>query len=201
MQIADFNPDDFQSEAQSKMDEGLLVKFYIKPIQNSAATAEQGKPVFKDAEYIEIRTPGQKNYVARPVKPADLTRFPRHYKAYKDRTSDNELIEGTLLREWPMITRSQVEELSFANVKTVEQLIAMPDSNASQFMGMNMLKAKAKTWLKRATEDKAKSDLEEALAKRDGEIEELKAAVAALQAKPKVTRKKRARKKATAKKE
>ena len=133
MQIADFNPDDFRTDQQSKMDEGLLVKFYIKPVQNQAETASQGKPVFKDAEYIEIRTPGQKSFIARKVRPGDLERFPRHYKAYKDRTSDVEVVEGTLLKEWPLITRSQVEELAFANVKTVEQLVAMPDSNASQF--------------------------------------------------------------------
>jgi hypothetical protein len=195
--IADYNPDDFNASNQSKVDEGLLVRFYIKARQDQRETQKQGKPVFKDVDYIEIRVPGQRNWVARPVTQADMARFPRHWEAYKNRTGNEEYLEGTLLAEWPLITRSQVEELSFANVKTVEQLVAMPDVNASQFMGINTLREKAKEWLARAKEGKAAAELEEKLAKRDDEIKELKEQVMALM-KPKTKpRKKRVSKKKT----
>ena len=195
MQTADYNPDDFLVNQQSKMDEGLLVKFLFKTKQDLVASNDQGKPIFKEIEYVDIRVPGQKNFICRPAKPDDIARFPKHYDAFKSRTSDDELLEGTPLSEWPLITRSQVEELTFANVKTVEQLVSMPDSNASQFMGINLMKEKAKQWLELASEGKAKSDLADELKKRDDEIEELKAAVKALQvkAKPHVTKKKRGR--------
>ena len=78
-------------------------------------------------------------------------------------------VEGTPLAEWPIMSRSQVEELSFHNVKTVEQLVAMSDSLASQFMGMNGLKAKAKMWLE---------DSEETA--RINKIQSLEAAIAIL---------------------
>ena len=202
MQTAEFNPDDFRSSAQSKMDEGLLVKFFIKARPDQAATVKEGRPMFRDVEYVDIKVPGDRNSgVCRPARQGDLERFPRHYAAFKNRVSDD-LIEGTPLAQWPLISRSQVEELSFANVKTVEQLVAMSDVNASQFMGMNVLKAKAKEWLKLAKENKSKADLAAQLKKRDDEIDELKAAVKALQAKPHVTKKKRGRpRKVTAKKE
>ena len=204
MHIAEFNTDDFQSSHQSKMDEGLLVKFFIKARPDQGATAREGRPMFKDVEYIDIRVPGDRGGgVCRPARGRDVDRFPRHYEAFKSRVSNEDLVEGTLLSEWPLIGRSQVEELSFAHVKTVEQLIAMPDSNAQQFMGMNVLRAKAKEWLELASEAAAKSELKAELSKRDDDIAELKAQVKALQAtpKPRATRKKRAKKKATAKKE
>lgn len=202
MQTAEYNYEDFESQQQRKMDEGLLVRFYVKPVQDQRASNEQGKPVFKDVEIIEIRVPGQKSFVAHPVNTNDIKRFPRHWEAYKSRTGDTEYLEGTPLKEWPLVTRSQAEELSFANVKTVEQLAAMPDSNASSFMGMNMLRAKAKEWLENAAEFKKAAELKAQLSKRDEEIETLKAQMADLmKAKKPATRKKRAKKKTAAKKE
>jgi hypothetical protein len=201
--IADYNPDDFSANNQSRVDEGLLVRFYVKPIQKGT-NPKTGAPMFKDVDLIEIRVPGQKNFVVHPVTQADVNRFPRHWKAYQDRIGDEDYIEGTLLAEWPLITRSLVEELSFANVKTVEQLVAMPDANKGQFMGIHTLVEKAKEWLARAAEGQAASDLEEKLALRDAEIDELKAQMAELlkpkaQAKPR--KKKVAKKKAAKKKE
>lgn len=192
------NPHDFESTQQSKMDEGLLVKFEIRPRQ--VGTNAAGIPEFRDVEYVNIRVPGAKDFICRPAQPKDIARFPMHYKAFQDRISQDDLIEGTLLDEWPLITRSQCEQLKFANVKTVEQLVSMPDSNADQFMGIRTLQAKAKQWLEQAADMKAKAELQGELAKRDEEIETLKAQMAELMKKPKV-RKKRTSKKKTVKKE
>ena len=202
MLTADLNPDDFKARNQSKLDEGLLVKFFIKPLQDDEETKKQGRPIFKDVEYVDIKIPGDRlGGIARPARQADIERFPRHYEAFKSRTK-NEYIEGTLLAEWPLMSRSMVEQLAFFNVRTVEQLVAMSDGNAQQFMGINKMKAKAKEWLKIAKEGKAAADMAAELDKRDDEINQLKAQMAELMAKPKpAVRKKRASKKATAKKE
>jgi hypothetical protein len=196
------NAADFESKNQNSMDDTLLVKFFLKAREDREETKAEGRPIFKDVEYVEIRIPGSRDAVARPAGRGDIARFPKHYEAFKNRTEMPE--SGTPLIEWPLMTRSHAEELSFFNVKTVEQLVAMSDQNASQFMGINKLKAKAKEWLEMAKEQQSSNELASELAKRDDEIEELKAAVRALQAAPtkkKATRKKRASKKATAKKE
>ena len=208
MQIV--NAQDFEQSQQSQLDATLLVRFFIKPRPDARATKKEGRPIFKDVEFIEIRTPGNRDAICRPARNTDINRFPKHYQAYKDRVGTDHL-EGTPLGEWPLMARSQVEELAFHNIKTVEQLAGMPDSNVSQFMGMNMIKQKAQQWLKQAEEGKASAELHEELEKRDSEIAELKAAVAALTeaqtaapkpaARKKATRKKAARKKVTAKKE
>ena len=194
---ANLNPDDFLARSQSRMDEGLLVKFYIKAKEDKVESKKQGRPIFKDVEYIDIKIPGNRLAgVARPATMNDVERFPRHYAAFKNRVSED-YVEGTLLAEWPVMSRSMVEQLTFFNVKTVEQLVAMSDNDAQKFMGLNAMKAKAKEWLVVAKEGKAASDLAAQLEKRDQEIEELKAQMAELmaQAKPAV-RKKRGRKKA-----
>lgn len=197
------NPQDFDQHNQASMDAQLLVRFLIKPRQDQAASREAGRPIFRDTEYVEIRTPGKRDPVCRPASAADKARFPKHYQMFKERT-DGLVSEGTPLSEWPHISRSMVEELAFFNVKTVEHLLAMSDQHASRFMGINALKAKAKHWLEQANEDAKAAALEAELKKRDDEIAELRAAVDELKAtklKPSGTKKKTARKKATAKKE
>lgn len=167
MQTADFNHQDFEPNAQSKLDEQLLVKFFIKQKQDKAASLEEGRPIFKDVEYIDIKVPGNRSGGAcRPANFQDKQRFPRHYAAFQQRKEMP--LEGTPLGEWPLMSRSQVEELSFHNVKTVEQLIQMSDGLASQFMGMNGLKQKAKMWLEQS-EDTARINEIESLKEDNAE--------------------------------
>lgn len=151
MQTAEYNHKDFESSAQSEVDKTLFVKFFTKQRKNETESLKEGRPIYKDVEYVDIKVPGNRTGGAsRPATFKDKQRFPRHYAAYKQR--EEMPVEGTPLAEWPIMSRSQVEELSFHNVKTVEQLVAMSDSLASQFMGMNGLKAKAKMWLEDSEE-------------------------------------------------
>jgi hypothetical protein len=176
--IADVNHEDFMSSNQSRMDEGLLVKFFLKPKQDKAASAEAGRPIFKEVEYIDIKIPGSREGVCRPARQRDIQRFPRHYQAFKTRVEGEEdVIEGTLLAEWPLATRAMVEELAFFNVRTVEQLVSMSDAKAGQFMGMNGLKAKAQQWLAAAKEQKAATDLKAELERRDEQIAAMQAQI------------------------
>ena len=205
MQTAEYDVNDFTPQGQQAGDEKLLVKFFVKPREDKAATLKAGRPMFSDVEYIDIRIPGNRTGGAcRPASHADKQRFPRHYAAFKQRIEAP--LEGTPLAEWPMVTRSQVEEFSFHNIKTVEHLAELSDTHASNFMGINALKKKAKTWLESAgkTADAA------AIAERDEKIATLEAKIDMLMAKmdgddepapeePKPTpkRKRRARKKVT----
>lgn len=149
MQTADFNPDDFTQQGTAEADKGLLVRFFYNTVPDKQATEKEGRPVFKEVEYIEIRIPGKRDAQAcRPATFADKKRFPEHYKAFKDRVDMPEM--GWPLSEWPQITRSQAEELSFQNIKTVEQLAACPDSSIGNIMGGYGLKEKAQKALEEA---------------------------------------------------
>lgn len=173
MQTAEFNHNDFSDTAEA--DKALMVRFFYKNVQNKLESEAQGRPVFKEKTYIEIRIAGQRDIQAcRPITHQDKVRFPRHFEAFEKRMEPP--TEGMPLAEWPKITRTQAEELSFMNVKTVEQLAGMKDSNISNFMGGHKLREDAKKWLEHTetlAEDTEKEEMRQTIA-------ELKAAVAAL---------------------
>lgn len=150
--LSSVNPDDFSVGRESEMDAQLLVRFFMKPKQDKKATEEAGRPIYKDVEHCEIRVRGNRDPQAcRPATLRDKERFPRHYEAFKKRVELPE--EGTPLAEWPQISRSQVEELSFVNVKTVEQLVDVADTHISKIHGGYSLKQKAATWLESANDN------------------------------------------------
>ncbi len=161
-------------------DQHLLVKFELKPKQDMAKSAEEGRPIFEEVEYVHIMVPGQKdNVYFQPATDYDRQRFPEHYAAFKNRVegNDGELLNGTPLASWPAVSRAQVEELKYFNVRTVEQLAHMPDSNAQNFMGVQALRAKAKLFLEAAESNAATEKLQSELEKRDNEIAALQKAV------------------------
>lgn len=171
MQTAEFDVNSFEHSAQSEEDKKLLVKFYVKPVQDRQESIKEGRPIFKDVEYIDIKIPGDRTGgVARPASYQDKQRFAAHYDAFKKRIEMP--IEGTPLAEWPLITRSLAEELAFYNVKTVEHLASMSDAHSGKFMGLNSLKAKAKIWLEQAGEEAKAHELQEQLLERDERIAE-----------------------------
>ena len=173
MQIAEFNHEDFGT--QSKADEGLLVRFFYKNVENKMESHAQGRAIFKEKTYIEIRVPGQRDVQAcRPVTYADKQRFPRHYEAFEKRVEPP--TEGMPLSEWPAITRSQVEEMSFMNIKTVEQLAIVKDANLSKFMNGHTLRDKAVKWLEfseNAADDAEKAELKEQVATLSAQVADL----------------------------
>jgi len=164
MQTAEFDHNDFNTGQQSKADESLLVKFYIKSVKDNDASSQEGRPIFKEREYIEITIPGSRDLVTRPARVEDKERFPRHYEAFQQRIEMP--VEGTPLVEWPAINRSFADELAFLNIKTVEQLADLND-NSMNFMGAQNWKAKAKDWLEATKDDGVLSQLRDELELRD----------------------------------
>lgn len=139
----------FESGAQAELDKSLLVKFEYRQRPDDAESLKQGRPMFKDVLYIDIKVAGSRTGGAcRPARANDLKRFPAHYEAFLKRTEAP--TSGTPLAEWALMSRSLVEELAYHNVKTVEQLVEMADVHVSKFQGLNGLKNKAKEWLKQA---------------------------------------------------
>lgn len=180
MQVAEFNHEDFQSNNQAEQDKTLLVKFYVKSRQDKARTVAEGRPIFKDVEYIHIMIPGSRDGAARPATHRDRQRFPKHYQAFKERIELPE--EGTPLAEWGTLTRSTVEELAFFNIKTVEQLANVNDNVASQFMGCQGFKSKAKAYLEVSKRDVSLNEMQLELTKRDDQIKDLRNALDELKA-------------------
>ena len=171
------NPDDFKGSNANRMDESLLVKFFYKDREDKAATLQEGRPCFKEVTYIEIRVAGSRDAQAcRPASLRDKERFPRHYEAFMKRVELPE--EGVLLKQWPQVSRSQVEELAYFNIKTVEQLAAASDTNLTKFHGGVALKHRAAEWLKNSDASKLiaeKEDLQQRLLDMEAKMNEMQA--------------------------
>ena len=163
-----------------KGDENLYVKFFVHPLQNKEKTLEEGRPIFEDREFVSIMVPGDKhNIVTREARKADFQRFPKQYQAFK--TDNDELLDGTPLDKWPLITPAQTLEMKYFNIRTVEQLAGLNDSTAQQFMGINLLRDRAKEYLVAAKDAAPVTQLQGELAKRDETISSLEAAMDAMQ--------------------
>jgi len=171
MQTADFNHNDFSNSSEA--DKNLMVKMFTKEVQNKLESETQGRAIFKEKVYIEIRIAGQRDAQAcRPITHADKQRFPAHWDAYQKRVEPP--TEGTPLSQWAVISRVQAEELAFISIKTVEQLSTVIDSNIQNFRGGYGLREKALKWLETSAIEADKRDKSEM---RD-EIDELKAQIA-----------------------
>ena len=173
MQTADFNHNDFSNTAEA--DKALMVKFFYKNVQNKMETQKQGRPVFREKTYIEIRIAGQRDAQAcRPATHQDKQRFAAHFDAFEKRMEPP--TEGMPLKDWALISRTQAEELSFLHIKTVEQLATVKDSNMQNFMGGYGLREKAVKWLETSsaeTVDREKEEMREELATLKAQVAEL----------------------------
>lgn len=161
--------EDFKSGNEQKMDEQLMVRFLHKEREDKTATLKEGRPIFKEVEYVEIRVRGARDPQAcRPATYADKQRFPRHYEAFQKRIELPE--SGTPLAQWPQINRSQVEEMAFLGVKTVEQLVELSDGHAAKFRNGYSLKRLAKEFMAFSGETKMIAE-NDALKQRISDLE------------------------------
>lgn len=190
-EIRDVDHTLFNEGSQNEADKVLLVKFFFKPMLDKEKSAQEQRAVYKDRLYISITIPGSREATVRVAHAGDLERFPEHYARFKNRVEEPQ--EGTPLKEWPMITRSMAEELSFLNVKTVEQLAGMTDTHAGKLMSGYQLKQDAKDWLERTKKDVSESKLQKELSERDETIAKMQAQIEELM-KPKTKAKAKAKK-------
>lgn len=168
---ADYGLTSMAFGTQDPNDAKLLVKFHLEPHQDQEESEKQGRPIFKNREYITIIVPGDKDsIVTRPVWDQDLQRFAQQYARFKQGLNQ-EIGSGTPLSQWPPVTKSQVLELNFFNVHTVEQLADLADNHAQKFAGINQLRSLARAWIAKAKDSSQLTAMQAELEKRDNKIE------------------------------
>lgn len=132
-------------------DKGVHARFYNMPVKDEAASAEAGRPIFQDKEFIEIVAAGNaNNIIKRKATAEDKQRFREQYGRFKDGDADQ--IVGTPLSEVAWLTRSQVEELSYMRIRSLEALANLDDSACAKVAGLYDLKKRAKAHVDRAAE-------------------------------------------------
>ena len=169
-----------EDQPRFALDKKLYVHFYLRAVLNNFKSAQKGRPIFDEQDYIRIIVPGDKNTVIdTKVTPEYQMRFAAQFEKYKKNQS--QAVSGTPLEVWPQMTVGQVAELKAMNVHTVEQLAELPDNLAQRIMGSHDLRRRAQAFLDAAAGDAANSKMAAELAQRDNEIELLKAQMLQMQ--------------------
>jgi hypothetical protein len=172
LQTFDSDISHFDPRNPYKGDEKLPVQFYIGAVPDDAATAREGRPIYRDVECIKIFN-SKYNIIDRPVRDTDKQRWPGAYAAWKQTGASEPGATGTRLEHWPLMTRSQVEEYKFFKVYTVEQLAELPDSTVQKIHGAVKLKQLAALAVEAAKGEAPFARLQAEIEKRDLKIEQL----------------------------
>jgi hypothetical protein len=162
-------------------DDKLQVTFSTEATFSKLKTWEAGGvPKYVDMDFISIYAPGMNKYftIHRPVTDHDIFRFGKEYAQFK--TGQGEMITGTPLALWPVMTPSQIKELEYRGIRTVEQMAGLSDSITS-IAGLQQLKIQAKEFLELAKElanqGAMQAKINELSKERDAEVAALKAQV------------------------
>lgn len=158
---------------------GLFVRFSKVPKEDKEESAQAGRPIFKEVDYITIMVPGDKtSEVVRPVRPTDKERFRGAWERYN--AGHAQVVDGTPLKDWPGVTRDKVEELAYFRVYTVEQLADVSDTNLRNMGPFLALRQRARDFLERAKGAAPLEKMRQELEARDEQLARLQEQVAAL---------------------
>jgi len=168
METLDYDYQVFDSNSQ-QADKNLSVKFFSMPVKDEQASAEQGRPIYKDVTHAELRIRGDRNNIIhKPVDLAIQRRFPDQWRAYEQ---GQELTgDGTPLAEWPSMSKSMVEEMRYFGFHTVEHLADARDDVVSKFPGLRSLQQKAKAFMELAKGNAPLEKMQVELETRDSTI-------------------------------
>ena len=154
-------------------DSRLAVQFYKKSMKQEDASAEAGRPIFKEFDFVRIMIPGDNlTEIDTYAQESHKQRFPRQWAHYLNQTAGHQDIVGTPLDQWPQVTRSQAEELRGLKFYTVEAIADCSDQQLQRIgmvagMSPHNFRLKAKAFLNLAN-DSAE------VAQRESELQALK---------------------------
>ena len=133
----------------------LAVRFYQKAITHEFRSMQEGRPVSEMRDFVRIEIPGNQLSVIDTFANDDhKQRFPIQWARYQNEKTDGD-IQGTLLRDWPLLTAAQAIELKHYKYYTVEQVAESSDQQINaigMMLGMSphSFRDKAKAFLANA---------------------------------------------------
>jgi hypothetical protein len=173
---------------EQNADSRLQVRFYKRAIKQEQESMDAGRPIYKEFDFVHICVAGDSLTEIDTYALANhKVRFPIQWAHYQNRVgADDQEVVGTPVSEWPIVSKSQAEELRALKFHTVESIAGASDAHL-QRMGMAAgmspyaFRDKAKAFLNLATNaaetDKRETEinaLKEELAKKDQETAKMK---------------------------
>ena len=154
-------------------DARLAVTFYKRSVKQEDESLAAGRPIFKEFDFVRICVPGDNlTEIDTYAQESHKNRFPRQWAHYQNQTAGQEQIIGTPIEQWPLITRSQADELKGIKFYTVEAVANCSDQQLQRIgmiagMSPHNFREKAKAFLNLATESAEVSQ-------REAELQALK---------------------------
>lgn len=137
------------------MNKGVTPIFFVEPIPDDKATEESGAVRMREQEMVRIVVAGDMlNVATSPVTEELKARFATQYEAWKQKRVELH-IEGTPLKNWPMIPAIRIAEFNAAGVFSVENLSDVADTNLGRLVDGRVWREKAKAWLASAKDNGA----------------------------------------------
>ena len=166
----------------------MQISFFSKPVEDKAASAEAGRPIFKEVEmckvwldrFTESHYPAHEptvTYVAEESRDDTRTwaqRYPNEYRAFKEQLLPSEI--GTPVEQWPLLGQAKVSELKALGIDTVEQIANMGHRNREILgPGAAQLMEQAKAYIDAALEAAPANKAAAEIADLKRELEALRA--------------------------
>lgn len=169
------------SEESAREDAALHVRFEWLDVPDAEATKANGYPCFKQKEYVRIRIPGSQEERLRKVTDNERRRFPRAYAAFK--AGNAEAVNGTALKECPVLNATEVSMFNHHGVFSVEQVAALSDENISGMgHGIRPVKDRVKAWYEARKSQAPVAALQAQLREKDEQMAGLLERLSALEA-------------------
>jgi hypothetical protein len=150
-------------------DSKLAVTFYKRSMEQKDESIAAGRPIFKEFDFVRICVPGDNlTEIDTYANDSHKARFPRQWAHYQNQVGSQEQIIGTPIEQWPLVTRSQADELKGIKFRTVEDVANCSDQQLQRIgmiagMSPHSFREKAKAFLNLASDSAEVAQREEEL--------------------------------------
>ncbi|MFA4974369.1 MAG: hypothetical protein WC683_17320 [bacterium] len=173
-EVQPFASVDEKGTTYAGMNDGITPEFIVEPVKDEAETEKAGITIYKNVEVVRIRIAGDPYSVASTIVDDNIKRrFAAEYARWKQ-GQETRAINGTPLREWGPLAKSQALTFEASNVFSVEDLAHVSDAHIDRFPDGRTWRSRAAAWLASASDGSA-------AAKFAAENERLKEQMALLQ--------------------
>ena len=143
---------------EGNADSKLAVTFYKRSIKQEDESIAAGRPIFKEFDFVRICVPGDNlTEIDTYANNGHKARFPRQWAHYQNQVGTEEMLMGTPIEQWPLVSRSQAEELKGVKFRTVEDVANCSDQQLQRVgmiagMSPHSFREKARQFLNLASE-------------------------------------------------
>lgn len=171
-----------QNGQMMEFQDRALARFEMMPEIQKHASQEAGRPIYTEVPYVRIVQPGERDELVRRATDRDKMRFARAWTAF-ERNQQGQTMEGTPLSVLFPHNPGVVKTLDFLNVRTVEQLASLGDTQLQNIgLGAREWQDAAKRFLASAERGQGFQEIEAQIDAKDNQIAKLTDVVSKLEA-------------------